>query len=98
LADGRGDLASALDPDGRPVELNAKRWAHIVDGHPELGPHLESVMRAIRSPDRKLSGRRQGKEWLYLRGAGPSRWLKVVVHFEGGRGRIVTAFARRSMP
>jgi len=98
VANGRSVLASALDPDGRRVELSAERWDHIVDGHPELGPHLESVMRAVRSPDRKLSGRRQGEEWFYLRGAGPSRWLKVVVHYEGGRGRIVTAFARRSMP
>ena len=98
MADDRDVLASARDPAGRHVDLGAGRWSHIVDGHPELGPHLESVMRAVRAPDRKLSGRREGEEWFYLRGAGPSRWLKVVVHYEGGVGRIVTAFTRRSMP
>lgn len=80
------------------MQLSAERWTHIVDGHPELGRHLETIMRAVRSPDRRVSGRRKGEERFYLRDAGPSRWLKVVVHFEGGRGRIVTAFARRSMP
>lgn len=67
-------------------------------GHPELARHLESVSRAVRTPDRRLSGHQEDEEWFYLAEAGPSRWLKVVVHYEGGRGRIVTAFGRRSMP
>jgi len=45
-----------------------------------------------------MPGRHHGEEWFYLEGAGPSRWLKVVVHYEGKSGRIVTAFGRRSMP
>jgi hypothetical protein len=45
-----------------------------------------------------MPGPQDNEEWFYLGGAGPSRWLKAVVHYEGGRGRIVTAFARRSMP
>ena len=98
MADGGESVVSVLDPDGRRVELSAERWAHILDGHPELRPHRESVARAVRSPDRRLAGPREGEEWFYLRGAAPSRWLKVVVHYEGGRGRIITAFARRSMP
>lgn len=93
-----GILASAVDPDGRRVELTEERWRHVLDGHPELAPHLASVTRAIREPDQRRAGREVGEEWFYLEGAGPSRWLKVVVHYEGGRGRIVTAFARRSMP
>jgi hypothetical protein len=98
VADGGDALLSTLDPDGRVVELSAERWSHILDGHPELAPHLENVARAVRAPDRRLSGPREDEEWFYLAGGGPSRWLKVVVHYEGGRGRIVTAFARRSMP
>jgi hypothetical protein len=36
---------------------------------------------------------------FYLRGAGPSRWLKVVVAFdEDSVGSIRTAFPRRSKP
>lgn len=93
-----GALASAVDPDGRRVELTEERWRHILAGHPELAPHLASVTRAILEPDQRRAGREVGEEWFYLENAGPSRWLKVVVHYEGGRGRIVTAFARRSMP
>lgn len=98
VADDASVLASTLDPDGRPVDLTEERWQHIVAGHPELRPHLQSVMAAVRNPDRRMAGRSAAEEWFYLEGAGPSRWLKVVVHFESGRGRIVTAFARRSMP
>jgi hypothetical protein len=91
-------LVSTLDPDDRRVELTEERWRHIVAGHPELAPYLAVVTRAVREPDRRMAGRQVDEEWFYLEGAGPSRWLKVVVHYEGGRGRIVTAFARRSMP
>lgn len=98
MSDASEPLVSEIDPDGRTVELDGERWAHIVDGHPELAVHLEAVARAIAKPDRRLAGRREGEEWFYLASAGPSRWLKVVVHYEGGRGQIVTAFARRSMP
>jgi len=98
VTDGRDVLVSVLDPDGRLVELSAERWSHILEGYPELAPYVESVARAVGTPDRRLSGHQEDEEWFYLEGAGPSRWLKVVVHYEGGRGRIVTAFARRSMP
>lgn len=98
MADDRDVLLSTLDPDGRVVELDAERWAHILDGHPELARHLERIGRAVPTPDRRLSGRQEDEEWFYLAGAGPSRWLKVVVHYEGGRGGIITAFGRRSMP
>jgi hypothetical protein len=39
-----------------------------------------------------------GEEWFYLRVLGPSRWLKVVVTYREGLGRIHTAFARRAFP
>jgi hypothetical protein len=45
-----------------------------------------------------MPGRVVGEEWFYLEAAGASRWLKVVVHCERGARRVVTAFARRSMP
>jgi len=98
VADGSDALVSVLDPDGRLVELGSERWLHILDGHPELAGHVESVAQAVREPDRRLSGRQEDEEWFYLARAGPSEWLKVVVHYERGRGRIVTAFGRRSMP
>ena len=92
------------DPDGRPVELTSERWAHIVGeipggtGHPELRPHRDDVLRAVREPTIRRPGRVPTQEWFYLEGAGPSRYLKVVVEFTQGRGQIITAFARRSTP
>jgi hypothetical protein len=91
-------VAKALDPDGRLVELTDERWAHIIGGHPELAPHLLAVVGAIRAPSHRMAGRRDGQEWFYLEAVGPSRFLKVVVAYDGGRGFIITAFARRSMP
>lgn len=91
-------MASTLDPGGRLVELTEERWRQIADGHPEFAPDLAALIEAVRSPSRRMHGPRSGEKWCYLEDAGPSRWLKVVVHYEGGRGRIVTAFAHRSMP
>jgi hypothetical protein len=97
-------LARAFDPDGRPIELTRERWEHIVGdgptgtGHPELRECRAAVIRAVESPTTRLPGLGPGEEWFYLEGAGPSRYLKVVVAFTQGRGRIVTAFARRALP
>jgi hypothetical protein len=97
-------LATVLDPDGRQVELTRERWAHIVGdhvggtGHPELRPHRDGIMRAVRDPTLRVPGRVANQVWFYLEGVGPSRYLNVVVEFRQGRGHIVTAFARRSAP
>lgn len=90
--------AAVLDPAGRPVVLTAARWQHIVNGHPELAPHRDAVLRTVQRPTRQRAGRRAAEVWYYLAGAGPSRWLKVVVAYEQEQGRIITAFGRRSMP
>jgi UDP-N-acetyl-D-mannosaminuronic acid transferase (WecB/TagA/CpsF family) len=45
-----------------------------------------------------MSGRKPGEEWYYRRTGEPTRWLKVVVHYVDGFGRIVTAFPRRRLP
>jgi hypothetical protein len=87
------------DPQGRDVLLEVERWEHIVDGHPELREIQEEVLRAVESPSEVLAGRAPDEEWFYLEGAGPSRWLKVVVVFDrASRGRIITAFGRRRKP
>ena len=39
-----------------------------------------------------------GRERLYRQGAGPSRWLLVVVSFEQQPGRVITALANRKDP
>ncbi len=91
-------MATADDPDGRPVVLTVERWQHILDGHPDLAPFQALVLTAVRGPDYRRPGRWPDEEWFYLATARPSRWLKVVVVYEGERGRIVTAFARRAVP
>lgn len=88
----------AEDPDGRPVELTFERWRHIVRAHPELARWRRAVLVAIHAPTEVRPGPLPNERWHYLLGAGPSRWLKVVVAFDGGRGFVVTAFARRAFP
>jgi hypothetical protein len=96
-------LGSTSDPDGRLVELTEERWEHVVSpaggaGHSELAGLEDEVLQAVATPSRRLPGWARNEEWFYLAGAGPSRWLKVVVIYEGERGFIVTAHARRSIP
>jgi hypothetical protein len=92
-------VAEASDPDGIVVELTRARWEHIVDGHPELGSLQNEVMRAIAEPTRRVTALPwPGEAWFYLSSVGPSRWLKVVVLYESGRGRVITAFPRRAFP
>lgn len=88
----------ATDPDGKPVELTAERWHHIRTGHPDLAPYRDAVLTGISSPTMRRPGREPHEWWHYLQGAGPSRWLKVVVAYDGDRGYVRTAFARRSFP
>jgi len=66
----------------RQIIPTEQRWAHITDGHPELADHRELVLAIAARPERTL----------------PSRWLKVVVHWQGDHGTVVTAFARRRYP
>jgi hypothetical protein len=40
------------------VILSSERWAHIVDAHPELAPHLDDVLRAVEEPTEILAGHR----------------------------------------
>ena len=93
------DSRRLRDPTGRAVWLDEERWQHIISGHPELGRAQEEVLRAVESPTEVMPGRSADEEWFYLEGAGPSRWLKVVVVFDrAGSGRIITAFGRRRKP
>lgn len=89
---------SVRDADGRLVELTQERWEHISERHPEIAAFETSMLRAIEAPDHRRSGRVANEEWLYLKTDAPSSWLKVVVAYGEGRGHIVTAHARRSMP
>jgi hypothetical protein len=86
------------DPDGRTVQLDWVGWSHIVRRHPYIGVGREVILDTVARPDAIRAGHEPGEEWFYRRGAGPSTWIRVVVHYEQGRGLIVTAFPRRSFP
>lgn len=92
-------MCTVVDPLSRTVHLTAERWEHIIEGHPYMAPYRAEVLRAVREPTERIAQRRPGQDWFYLLGAGPSRWLKVVVAFdEESVGSIRTAFPRRSKP
>jgi len=63
-----------------------------------MAPLRDDVLRAVSRPDRRLPGRAINEEWFSLGDVGPTNWIKVVVTYEAGRGRILTAFPRRSFP
>jgi hypothetical protein len=90
-------LAATLDPDGRRVVLDEDAWNHIKRRHPELAPRLREIMAAVREPDVRFLGRGRDEIWFYAR-SGTRPWLKVVVHYEGGEGWIVTAFSPPQAP
>lgn len=96
-----GDRAGeATDPAGVRVVVPAALWqGKILRDHPELAPHRGDVLRAIAEPDHVLPDPvYEGRRRHYLRGAGPSRWLLVVVSYEQEPARVISAFGNRKDP
>lgn len=86
------------DPDGRTVVLPWRHWLHIMERHPDIEVEPDMLMSAVAAPDRRTDGHETGEEWFYRRGAGPSRWIRAVVHYDDELGVIATAFPRRRFP
>jgi hypothetical protein len=95
-----GVVGEARDPTGVRVVVPADLWSDkILRGHPELASHLADVLRAVAEPDRVLPDPVYEWRWRhYLRGAGPSRWLLVVVSYEQEPARVISAFGNRKDP
>jgi hypothetical protein len=93
-------VGEAKDPDGVRVIVPTALWrSKILRDHPELAPHLADLLRAIAEPDRVLPDPvYDGRRRHYLRGAGPSRWLLVVVSYEQEPARVISAFGNRKDP
>lgn len=93
----RSVINTVLDPQRRRVELSSDRWQHIIERHPELMAHRHDILRAVRAPtlQRPIS---LAECWFFLEGVGPSKWLRVVVRYSTGEGRIITAFPQRAEP
>jgi hypothetical protein len=90
----------ARDPQGARVVMPAPIWrGKVLRDHPELATHLADVLRAVAEPDRVLPDPIfEERRRYYLRGAGPSRWLMVVVSYEQEPARIISAFGNRKDP
>lgn len=96
-----GRLAGeAEDREGKRVVVLAPLWRQkILRDHPELAAHLSDVLRAIAEPDHALADPvYEDRRRYYLRGAGPSRWLLVVVSYEQEPARVISAFGNRKDP
>lgn len=92
------DVWTTRDPEGRVVTLTDERWQHICDRHWPLRPFRREILAVLTNHVARLEGRRTGEVWFYGAGFGPTRFAKVVVHYEGGTGTIATAFPRRRIP
>ena len=96
-----GPLAGeARDPDDTRVVVHAALWYRkVLRDHPELGPYLDVVLRAISRPDHvTVDPGFDDRRRHYVRAAGPSRWLLVVLSYEQEPARLITAFANRKDP
>lgn len=92
-------LGEVSDPDGRFVVLPARIWDEkVIRDHPELSALQDALLEAVALPDQLEPDPRDGRRRYYQRGAGPSRWLLVVVGFEQEPARIITALATRKDP
>lgn len=93
-------VGEARDPAGERVVVPAGLWrGKILRDHPELAPHLDDVLRAIAEPDQIHDDPAyERRRRHYLRGAGPSRWLLVVLSYEQELARVISAFGNRKDP
>lgn len=85
-----GEAGEAKDPAGVRVVVPAELWRNkVLRDHPELALHFADVLRAVAEPDCVLPDPvYERRKRHYLRGAGPSRWLLVVVSYEQEPARL----------
>ena len=93
-------VGEAKDPAGLRVVVPAGLWQEkIVRDHLEMASYLADVLRAIATPDLVLVDPvYERRRRHYLRNAGPSRWLLVVVSYEQEPARVISAFGNRKDP
>jgi hypothetical protein len=90
----------ATDPSSVRVVLPLALWRDkLLRDHPELAGHLSDALRAVASPDHLAPDPVfEQRRRFHLRGAGPSRWLLVVLSYEQEPARIISAFGNRKDP
>jgi hypothetical protein len=92
--------AETTDPAGARVVLDGRLWGEkIARDHPEIATHKGDALRAVSAPDHVAPDPASAnRKRFYLRNAGPSRWLLVVVSYEQTPARIISGFANRKDP
>ena len=93
-------IGETVDQELRRIVLLDPLWSgNIVRSHPEVESYLTEILRAVAAPDHVAKDPAfAARTRYYARGAGPSRWLMVVVSYEQTPARIVSAFANRKDP
>jgi hypothetical protein len=82
-------------PAGEAVVLTAIGWRHILDGHSEMEIYRAEILETVASPHLVLDDPELGRKRFHRFGAGPSRWLRVIVDFNQCPALIVTAHGIR---
>jgi hypothetical protein len=90
-------VIATVGQDGRGVLLFSDRWTHILEGHPEMKEHLETVMEVVEDPEHREPDQRIGRERFFRR-VGPEVWMRVVVANAGPIDKVVTAFPQSNPP
>lgn len=100
VVSGEEVIGETVDPDGTRVILLARVWdGKVLRDHAELDGYLSHVLRAVDQPDHvEPDPIYELRRRFHLRGAGPSRWLLVVVSYEQEPARIISAFGNRKDP
>lgn len=70
----------------------------MLEGHAEIAPFLDAVLRTVGTPHVITPDPEQGR-WRYWQAdAGQSRWLYVVVEWRVAEPYVVTAYGKRKDP
>ena len=89
-------LFTAVDPRGRIVSFSQKQRDHIDEEHAEV-KNLD-VRRCIEQAQARTRGNFPGAELLWTRNLGPTRWMVVLVAYDGRVGRVITAYGSKKGP
>jgi hypothetical protein len=93
---GKQVLFTATDPRGRSVTLSQGQRNHADEEHSEV-KNLD-IRKGIEMAQIRTRGAFPGAELLWTRNLGPTRWLVVVVAYEGRSGKVITAYGSKKGP